>query len=203
MATWPVPSDTVLRGSWVELRPTSVADAFELFEALDFPEVWNYIPARRPKSQHDWVAFIEATLAEPSWFRWTVRLQKDLGDVRAGTVIGTTSYLDSSANDARTEIGATTYTPSVWGSKVNPDTKFLLLDHAFSILGMGRVQLKTDVRNTRSQRAIDRLGATYEGVLRRYQRRGDDTVRDTVMFSITVEEWPCVKEGLLSRIAND
>ncbi len=63
--------------------------------------------------------------------------------------------------------------------------------------GFGRVQLKTDIRNARSQQAIARLGARYEGVLRRYQRRQDDSVRDTVVFSVTAEDWPTVRDGLL------
>jgi RimJ/RimL family protein N-acetyltransferase len=71
---------------------------------------------------------------------------------------------------------------------------------AFEVLGAGRVQLKTDVRNARSQQAIARLGAQYEGVLRRYQRRADDTVRDTVMFSILAEEWPAVRDRLQRRV---
>jgi RimJ/RimL family protein N-acetyltransferase len=117
-----------------------------------------------------------------------------------GTVIGTSSYLDVSVPDARLEIGSTSYDPRVWGSAVNPEAKLLLLGHAFDRLGAGRVQLKTDVRNERSQRAIDRLGARYEGTLRRYQRRFDDTVRDTVLFSILAEEWPEVRAGLKARL---
>ncbi|HEU4581308.1 MAG TPA: GNAT family protein, partial [Polyangiaceae bacterium] len=74
-------------------------------------------------------------------------------------------------------------------------------EFAFERLGAGRVQLKTDVRNQRSQRAIARLGARYEGTLRRYQRRDDGTVRDTVLFSILAEEWPQVRAGLLARLA--
>jgi RimJ/RimL family protein N-acetyltransferase len=85
---------------------------------------------------------------------------------------------------------------------VNPESKLLLLEYAFGVLGAGRVQLKTDVRNERSQRAIERLGATYEGILRRYQRRADGTVRDTVMFSITAEDWPRVSSALRARVAN-
>ena len=79
--------------------------------------------------------------------------------------------------------------------------KLLLLGYAFDTLHMGRVQLKTDIRNHRSQQAIARLGATYEGVLRRYQRRVDGTVRDTVMFSITAEEWPSVRDRLSDRVS--
>ena len=85
-----------------------------------------------------------------------------------------------SVADARLEIGLTAYRPQVWASVVNPECKLLLLGLAFEALGAGRVQLKTDVRNERSQRAIARLGARHEGTLRRYQRRADGTVRDTV-----------------------
>jgi N-acetyltransferase len=86
------------------------------------------------------------------------------------------------------------------GCVVNPETKLLLLGYAFDVLGAGRVQLKTDVRNARSQQAIARLGAQYEGVLRRYQRRSDDTVRDTMMFSVLAEEWPTVRAALIARL---
>ena len=88
---------------------------------------------------------------------------------------GTSSYLDVSVPDARLEIGSTAYDRRVWGTAVNPEAKLLLLAHAFDVLGAGRVQLKTDVRNHRSQQAIARLGARYEATLRRYQRREDGT----------------------------
>jgi RimJ/RimL family protein N-acetyltransferase len=108
--------------------------------------------------------------------------------------------LEIAPGDARLEIGNTAYDRAVWASVVNPETKLLLLTYAFDTVGMGRVQLKTDIRNYRSQQAIARLGAQFEGVLRRYQRRADGTVRDTVMFSITAEEWPKVRAGLEARI---
>jgi RimJ/RimL family protein N-acetyltransferase len=131
---------------------------------------------------------------------WVVKLAQAVGALPAGAVVGTTSYLEVSPYDARLEIGATAYVPEVWGTGVNPDAKRLLLEHAFDVLHAGRVQLKTDVRNVRSQRAISRLGARCEGTLRRYQRRDDGTVRDTVMFSILAEEWPAVRERLIARV---
>jgi RimJ/RimL family protein N-acetyltransferase len=109
----------------------------------------------------------------------------------AGSVVGTSSYLDTSASDARLEIGFTAYTPVVWAGVVNPETKLLLLGYAFDVLGAG---------HARSQQAIARLGAQYEGVLRRYQRRSDDTVRDTMMFSVLAEEWPTVRAALIARL---
>ena len=120
--------------------------------------------------------------------------------MRIGGVAGMSSYLDVSVADARLEVGSTSYTPPAWGTSVNPETKLLLLGHAFDVLGAGRVQLKTDVRNVRSQQAIARLGARYEGTLRRYQRRADGTVRDTVLFSILAEEWPAVRDALRARL---
>jgi RimJ/RimL family protein N-acetyltransferase len=83
---------------------------------------------------------------------------------------------------------------------VNPECRRCcsLFEHG----GFGRVQLKTDVRNARSQQAISRLGARYEGLLRRYQRRADGTVRDTALFSITAEEWPGVRDGLRRRLGD-
>lgn len=77
----------------------------------------------------------------------------------------------------------------------------MLLGYALDLLGWGRVQLKTDIRNERSQRSIAHLGAHYEGVLRRYQRRTDGSVRDTVLFSVTREDWPQVRETLQERLA--
>ena len=130
-----------------------------------------------------------------------MRLLQDQGNRAAGDVVGWSSYLEVSAKDARLEVGSTAYDPAVWGTAVNSECKLLLLGHAFDELRMGRVQIKTDIRNERSQRAIAAIGATYEGVLRRYQRRGDLTVRDTVLFSVTAEEWPAVRDHLVERIA--
>lgn len=120
--------------------------------------------------------------------------------VRAGSIVGTTSFLDVSVPDARVEIGSTMYARHEWGSDLNPACKLLLMSHAFDVLGMGRVQLKTDVRNMRSRAAIEKIGATREGVLRRYQRRSDATVRDTVMYSVVAEEWPVVRDKLSARL---
>jgi RimJ/RimL family protein N-acetyltransferase len=129
-----------------------------------------------------------------------VRLARDYAGLKTAAVVGTSSYLEVSPRDARLEIGFTAYTPAVWGGVVNPETKLLLLGYAFETLNVGRVQLKTDVRNARSQQAIARLGAQYEGILRRYQRRSDDTVRDTVLFSMLADEWPAARAGLVARL---
>lgn len=113
-----------------------------------------------------------------------------------GELAGSTRYGDIRTADSGLEIGWTWMHPRWYGSGVNRRMKLLLLAHAFGAMGMERVQLKTDIRNERSQRAIARLGAVREGILRAHMRRPDGTMRDTVMFSITRAEWPGVKNRL-------
>jgi N-acetyltransferase len=191
-ALWPPAADVQLDGQHVSLRLAQPADAAELFAAVDHDACWQHVRGRC-MSAAQWA---ERIAAEPkqSMARFVIR------DVH-GHLVGTSALWETSVVDARTEIGHTQYTPAVWGSAVNPEAKLLLLGFAFDTLGMGRVQLKTDVRNVRSQRAIASLGAHYEGLLRHYQRRADGTVRDTVLFSIVLDEWPSVRERLLARLA--
>lgn len=186
---WPLdPATTLSRGD-VSLRLAEPRDADGLFTALDDAACWEHVRGR-PESEDDVVQSILDATRQGRWM-WVVRL--------ADEIVGTTSFLEVSPADARLEIGFTVYAPHVWASHVNPTCKLLLMDWAFSH-GFGRVQLKTDIRNARSQGAIARLGAQYEGVLRRYQRRQDGSVRDTVVFSVIAEEWPGVRDGLLARV---
>lgn len=197
--TWPPASETRLRGRIVELaRADPSTDAAALFEAIDHDEAWRHVAGRPPDA--DALAADLAAAALLGRLAWVVRLMRPCAELAAGTVVGTSSLLDASPTDSRLEIGWTLYTPSVWATGVNPDTKLELLGLAFDVLGAGRVQLKTDVRNIRSQRAIARLGARYEGTLRRYQQRSDGTVRDTVLFSIVADEWPSVRARLAARV---
>jgi N-acetyltransferase len=199
---WPAmawPPATLLTGTIVELSAcVPDRDAEPLFHALNHDEVWRHLPGR-PSSAAQYASVLSQRLAEGRWV-WIVRLLEAHAGLPTGAVVGTTSFLEVAIDDARLEIGATAYTPRVWSTHVNPETKLELLTCAFETLRVGRVELKTDVRNSRSQRAIARLGARYEGTLRRHKRRPDGTVRDSVLFSITAEDWPGVKEGLLARV---
>ena len=187
-AQWPPPHELV--GDHVRLSQFVTEDGAELFAALDHDACWAHV-AGRPHSVAQYVETLSQASAVGRW-PWVVRVD--------GAVVGTTSYLDVSLPDARLEIGWTAYSPSAWATAVNPACKLLLMGWAFDH-DFGRVQLKTDIRNLRSQRAILKIGATYEGVLRRYQRRADGTMRDTVMFSVTAEEWPRVRERLTQRLS--
>ncbi|WP_278265849.1 GNAT family protein [Nocardia sp. AG03] len=197
--TWPVPADARLTGETVTLTPFDPdVDPADLYDALAADAVWRHLPWR-PADAADFGRYLRDLASLPDWHVWIVRSRAGIGDRPAGSILGLTCYLDARPRDASLEIGFTAYTPSVWGSAVNPDAKLLVLEYAFEVLRVGRVQLKTDVRNQRSQRAIARLGAVYEGTLRRHFRRGDGTVRDSVLFSIVAEDWPRVRARLEGR----
>jgi len=172
-------------------------DAEGIFAALDHDEVWaagyNGGPAARPRHPDGWRKRIDAAVAEQR-VMYTVRLQDD------GRIVGTTSLGDSDLANERTHIGWTAYAPEVWSTKVNPECKLLLMTHAFEDCDFGRVKIQTDLVNERSQAAIAKLGATREGVLRRHMLRADGSRRDTVVYSVILDEWPAVKAALQARI---
>lgn len=128
---------------------------------------------------------------------YAVRLQ---GGAHDGLIVGTTTLGDFDLFNESAHIGWTAYDQRVWGSPVNAEAKMLLLGSAFEH-GLGRVKLQADAMNTRSRAAIERLGAQYEGTLRRERRRADDTWRDTAYYSILADEWPAVRRGLQERLA--
>jgi len=117
-------------------------------------------------------------------------------DRRSGRIAGSTRFLEITPAHRGIEIGWTWLSPDAWRTAINTECKRLLLGHCFDTLGMIRVQLKTDRRNERSQRAIERLGATREGVLRHHRIMPDGYLRDTVYYSILAEEWPAVRTRL-------
>ena len=181
----------------MRLDPSVETDAEELFAALDHEEVWagGYSggPSARPHAAAGWAGRIRDAASEARAM-FTVRRVLD------GRVLGTSSLGDTVLVHARTHLGWTAYTPQVWGTEVNPECKLLLLSHAFDDCGFGRVKIQTDLVNLRSQAAIAKLGATKEGVLRRHMLRPDGSTRDTVVFAVTIDDWPKVRAGLLARV---
>ena len=128
---------------------------------------------------------------------WVVR------DRASGKIIGTTRYHDIVASIDRVEIGWTWYARSWQRTHVNTACKLLLFQHAFEQIGCAVVGLRTDNFNFASQRAIERLGAKKDGVIRHHQARSDGTVRDSVMYSVLATEWRDVKRHLLLRLARN
>jgi RimJ/RimL family protein N-acetyltransferase len=124
-------------------------------------------------------------------------------DKTTNAIVGTTSFVDYSKQDQSAEIGGTFYSESVWRTHVNTHTKYLMLQYAFEVLGCERVTFKTDAMNEQSQKAILRLGATYEGMKRHNKLRPDGTWRNTMYFSILGDEWDDLKYTIFGGIQND
>lgn len=194
------PDGSPLVGRHVRLDVVRDSDADELFAALDHVDVWSsgYSggPAARPADPDGWRARMAAA-RDDDRVMYVVR-QLDSGE--PGRLVGTTSLGDIDVVNERTHIGWTAYAPDVWSTAVNPECKLLLLTHAFEDCGFGRVKIQTDLLNTRSQAAIAKMGAEREGVLRRHMRRADGTFRDTVVYAVTVDDWPAVRTGLEERL---
>jgi len=199
-----------LIGRHLRLDPVVAEDIPALAEILLEPAVYEsgYAMRLRPETVAEaLVAAREQYLDAPACdgrgqgrVVFVVRLLTDSSLGSAGEVVGTTSLGEAVLAQERVHLGWTLYHPRVWGSVVNPETKYLLLRHCFEDLGLGRVKIQTDAINTRSAAAIGRLGATREGVLRRHSRREDGSFRDTVVFSVIDADWPRVRDGLLARL---
>lgn len=122
-------------------------------------------------------------------------------DRASGSAVGSTRYLDISAQHRGVEVGWTWYSRASWATAINPEAKYLLLSHAFEEWGAIRVCLKTDSLNLRSRAAILKLGGVHEGDLRNHRIRTDGTYRHSSYYSILDSEWPSVKDRLRARLS--
>ncbi|GAA4293328.1 GNAT family protein [Actinokineospora soli] len=183
-----------LVGTHVRLAPTTMADSPGLLAAGAERSVWTWLSKGYPESQADMDAQVADALADPTRFPFT---QFDA----EGRVAGTTSYYEVDARHRGLYIGHTWIGAPWQRTALNTEAKLLLMAHAFETWGALRVGWHTDIRNERSQRAIERLGATREGVLRAHRIRPDGTIRDTVVYSVTADEWPAVREGLQAKLS--
>ena len=184
-----------LEGHDVRLEPLAQGHAADLADAVRDGELWRlWFTVVPDPTQIE--TYIEAALAGQAaghMLPWAVR------ELTTGRVVGSTRYHDIVAAIDRVEIGYTWYAKGWQRSHVNSACKLLLLQHAFETLGCKVVGLRTDNFNFASQRAIERLGAKKDGVLRHHQARRDGTARDSVMYSILWTEWRDVKRHLELR----
>lgn len=187
------PEPVVVEGHGVRLEPLGHAHVPDLLPVAQDPDVWRFLTLPQPQDAAAMTAVVDAATADPARVAWAV--------VVAGRAVGSTSYLDVDLSVSGLEIGWTWYAREVWATRVNPACKRLLLGHAFDDLGAQRVTFKLDARNDRSFRAVERLGARYDGTLRHHRLRADGTVRDSAYFSILLGEWPAVRAGLDTRLA--
>jgi len=183
-----------LVGNRLVLEPLRPEHADALFAVLDAGLFG--ILAGRPTAwtQPAFATFVAEACTAPGRMPFAMRLPG------SGELIGSTSFFDFRPAHRGVEIGYTWIARPWQGTFVNPEAKLLMLRHAFATWGMLRVQLKTDARNQQSQRAMTKLGCVREGVLRKHMVLPDGHVRDTVLFSITDDEWPAVEKALLARL---
>lgn len=180
----------------ITLRPLTLDDEAGLKAAAADGELWHIRVTSVPEPE-DTRRYIEDALAMREAGH---RLAFAVTLTETGQVIGSTSYHDIVPTVRRVEIGWTWYARSFQRTHVNTIAKFLLLQHAFDTLGCHVVGWRTDNYNFASQRAIERLGAKKDGVIRGHALRRDGTIRDTVMYSLRSGEWPEVRAHLLHQL---
>ncbi|HET6860954.1 MAG TPA: GNAT family protein [Streptomyces sp.] len=186
-----------LTGRCVRLEPLGVEHAEGLFDVLRDPGVWTWLSKKQPADAAGMRAVVESLLAKQEEGDSVAFAQID---AVTGEVAGSTSYYEIDPAHRGLAIGSTWLGSRFHRTGVNTEAKLLLMGHAFDELGALRVAWHTDRLNERAQRAIERLGAQREGVLRAHRIRPDGTIRDTVVYSLLSEEWPAAQAALRARL---
>ncbi len=191
---WPDPVS--LRGAHASLVPLAAEHEAALADATRDGELWRlwYTAVPSPEGMAAEIPRRLKLQAAGSMLPFTVL-------DAAGTPVGMTTYMNIDATHQRVEIGSTWYARRVQRTPLNTECKRLLLGHAFDTLGCIAVEFRTHRLNTQSRRAIERLGAQLDGILRAHQRAADGSLRDTAVYSITAAEWPTVQSHLTWQLA--
>jgi len=183
----------ILSGKYVRLEPLSENHIPDLCRVGLDERIWRYMRygmVLTEEQMHAWVSSILEKAAKGNEIPFAVI------HLESGRAVGATRFLTIQPDQCNLEIGGTWYGVDYQRTAVNTESKYLMLKHAFEVMGMIRVQIKTDLRNIASQRAIERLGAVKEGILRKHMILPDGYIRDSVIYSILDDEWPAVKAGL-------
>ena len=191
----------MIEGRFIRLEPLLDEHLPELYRAIGAPEVfaggWGGGPAGHRATEAEFVDFARGYFA---WGRSNVYAVRIASGPDASALVGTSTLGDFDEANEHAHIGWTAYSPEVWATAVNPEAKLLMLGEAFEH-GFGRVKLQADSLNDRSRAAIAKLGARFEGIVRRDRPRADGSWRDTAVYSILIDEWPDVRAGLQARLA--
>lgn len=185
----------ILKGTRVQLEPLDDAHKNELYQAAQDKSIWTY--------------FSSSVLGD-GFYRWFDRAMQNFqeGDhlpfivrrLADHKIIGSSRYYHINSEHHRLTLGYTWYVPEVWGSYVNPECKFLLLNHAFEDLNCNRVEFQIHAANERSRAAVKKLGAIEEGILRHHMILEDGSLRNTAIYSIVKSDWVNIKAKLQARI---
>lgn len=187
----------ILTGNVVRLEPLSESHVTELTISGQDESIWRYMrysTIRTEQQMRSWVLDLLTLQSQGTDLPFAVI------HLKSQRAIGATRYLNIQPQDRGLEIGGTWYAVEFQQTAVNTECKYLLLKHAFEKLSCIRVQFKTDLRNERSQRALERIGAVKEGILRSHMITPDGYIRDSVFYSILVSEWPLVKARLEEKL---
>ena len=187
----------VLAGRHVRLEPLTLDHAEGLLAAGKDPGIWTWLPVRQPADRPEMRGYVSDVLA-----RLEARQQVTWAqiDARTGQVAGITSYHDIAPKDRGLYIGSTWIGRDWHRTGVNTEAKLMLMERAFDTLGVIRVGWMTHHENLRSQRAIERLGAKRDGVLRNHKIMPDGSIRHSHVYSVTDDEWPAVRDALRARL---
>lgn len=190
-------SSTILENAFVRLEPLNEDHREPLRCAGDDPDLWRYAFVNHNGADFD--AWMTYRLRE---VERTDEITFAVFDKTRGEYVGSSSFLVFVPWFKRVEIGWTWYAKKAWASAVNPACKLEMLSHGFDEAGLNRIEFKLDATNKRSWRAVERLGAKHEGVHRAHMVMPDGRIRDSAFFSVIREEWPSVRAGLETRLAD-
>jgi RimJ/RimL family protein N-acetyltransferase len=196
MARWIEP--VTLQGAHVLIEPMTAEHRDEIAAAAADGELWKlwYTSVPAPPAVADWIGKALDQRDDAGALPFVIRRAQDR------RLVGATRYFNVAAEHRRLEIGHTFYSSSVQRTAINTEAKLLLLTHAFESLGCIGVELRTHFMNHASRRAIERLGAKLDGVLRCHQVMPDGSLRDTCVYSIVAPEWPAVRNNLAFRLSH-
>lgn len=191
-----IEKDIILKGETISLVPLEIEYKYVLFEALKSPEVWRYT-WREVNNVDDLEQLLLSAVKNKKEGK---QLPFIIKNNVTGQVIGSTRIGDIDTVNRNVEVGWTWLSPEVWKTKVNTECKFLLLTYCFEELKVLRVQFSVSGQNVRSQKAIERIGATKEGTFRKHRVKADGTIHDNVFYSIIDTEWETVKQNLIELL---
>ncbi|HEX6870667.1 MAG TPA: GNAT family protein [Micromonosporaceae bacterium] len=189
---WPQLAPARLENEFAVLRPMTEADRESIRDIAMDPDIWRYFVSR-VDTEEDFTVFFDTMLADLAAGR---RVVFHITDKVSGRTAGSMSYGNLAEADQRLEIGWSWLGRDFRGRGVNRWAKYLLLEHAFEVLGAERVEFKTDVLNLQARAGLRNIGAVEEGVLRSYNPMPDGRRRDAVYYSVLRREWPGVKAQL-------
>jgi N-acetyltransferase len=189
----------MLEGGTIRLISLLPQHASELWEAIGPDEAiwkWIYVGELVPDSPEALEAVIKRRIAKPDVHFFAIQ------EIATGSLVGSTAFLDIRSADRHVEIGSTYLAPKCWGSLINIEAKLLMLSDAFDRRNCVRVTLKANADNHRSRKAIEKIGATLEGILRKQREERDGSWRDAAYYSIISEEWPTIRERLTTMLTS-